>query len=540
MLSSLRANLLLALCATLGLITILSALWIVSSLRHAALLNKIHESRNAQEVYERVLLQGVWHFKQLADDVILNSPAGTETRNSAKSLDKALGALAEARAKETAVALSEEDRENEIQESHRDSEIFQLVASIRNEFQAIKATRSQEPLETTLSKLTPLLEIRIDKEFRGLLSNAIEDEREEIIEGEKQDAALFRYMTLAIAILSLTGILVIALFGYRMYRWIVDPLETLTSSVRAIGKEDFTYRMDRNGPSEFKVLGRVLSRSSKALHAQHTKLTRARDDLEETVKRRTKDYDEANRKLKAQQAARTRLLSDISHELRTPLTAIRGEAEIALRGADKPAEQYREGLKRIAGLSSQLGRIVDDLLTVARSESGSLVMQIDSLNMSELLSDVKLTAHSMSRGRKVELATQVNRHVLVAGDRQRLMQLFLILVDNAVRYSEEKGRVEILLKEQDGWATVSVFDQGVGIPESDRELLFDRFFRGKEARRLSPDGLGLGLFVAEAIVKAHSGEILVDSEPGRGTTFTVRLPRMRRTRGHPGYAAAAG
>ncbi len=212
-----------------------------------------------------------------------------------------------------------------------------------------------------------------------------------------------------------------------------------------------------------------------------------------------------------------------SHELKTPLTILCGETETALRsGALTPAERDRavsqlEELRRLA-------RIVDGLTLLAKVDSGQVKLKLEPVRLDELVRDnfADLQILGEPPGLHVELETCED--ISVRGDRHRLRQLLLNLADNAVKYNQLQGRVNLGLRRVNGQAEFTIANTGAGIPPAILSRVFDRFFRGDPAHSSAVDGCGLGLSIAQWIVSAHGGTIKIESTPAQLTTVTVRLP----------------
>jgi len=231
-------------------------------------------------------------------------------------------------------------------------------------------------------------------------------------------------------------------------------------------------------------------------------------------------------KMEESLSTQRQFVADASHELRTPLTAIRGNVdllEMQLRrgnAADEEIEQTIQDLKRESG---RMSRLTDDLLTLARSEApGGLAIQCGPVDLSDVAKDVVRTV--LASGAQPELSIEGDEHVVVTGDRDRLEQVMLILCDNARRYTPADGTVTLRVSGGPAGARFSVIDTGSGISEEDQQRIFTRFFRADASRERASGGTGLGLAIAKAIVTAHGGEIVVTSELGVGSTFTVLLP----------------
>jgi len=212
-----------------------------------------------------------------------------------------------------------------------------------------------------------------------------------------------------------------------------------------------------------------------------------------------------------------------SHELKTPLTVLCGEIETALRDDSlSPVERGRladrlEELRRLA-------RIVDGLTLLARADAGQIQLQFEDVRLDEIVRDdfADLQILAEPHGIKAELGSC--EAITIRGDQHRLRQLLLNLADNAVKYNHPRGGVKMSLVRNNGFAEIKIANNSDGIPADKLPRVFDRFFRGDTAHGNTIDGCGLGLSIAQWIVKAHQGTIRIESEPGKLTTVTVHLP----------------
>lgn len=215
-----------------------------------------------------------------------------------------------------------------------------------------------------------------------------------------------------------------------------------------------------------------------------------------------------------------RFLADVSHELRTPLTVIKGEVGL-MRLTNQLDE---ESLTNIEKEVDRLTRLVGDLLLLAQAESGRLPLDFQSVELDTVLLEVLQQMRTLASG-KVELKLVDIDQVLVRGDRDRLKQVMLNLIANAVNYTPPGGEVRLSLQRRDGQAQLLVEDSGPGIPPEDLPHIFDRFYRADPSRKRSENsGFGLGLSIAQWIVQRHGGQIEVESQPGHGARFIVWLP----------------
>jgi two-component system OmpR family sensor kinase len=198
---------------------------------------------------------------------------------------------------------------------------------------------------------------------------------------------------------------------------------------------------------------------------------------------------------------------------------------VTLRGQDRDAEEYKDALQRIVELSMQLGKYVNDLLFLARTENANLQFEWDSLDLAELVASTFEDFQVMAEEKSISVSLDASAEpVWVRGDKQRLRQVLFILGDNACRYSNPGGHIKVALWTDRKEVSFSLTDQGIGIPTHDLERIFDRHFRSPNALRSRDDGTGLGLPMAKSILKAHGGRIAVASTENSGSTFTVTLP----------------
>jgi signal transduction histidine kinase len=216
--------------------------------------------------------------------------------------------------------------------------------------------------------------------------------------------------------------------------------------------------------------------------------------------------------------------ADASHELRTPLALIRANAEMMARHVDRYPAGDGELVGEIIDETDHLNRLVSDLLTLARADAEVLKIESKPVDMRSLVNDVHEDVRRIAESRGIESDIALNGAVTVNGDEVRLRQLVLILLDNALKYTDPGGRVDVSLGRQDNHARLAVSDTGIGIPQQDQRHIFDRFYRVDRAREHESGGTGLGLSIAQWIAQAHGGTIKVESAVGKGSTFVVDLP----------------
>lgn len=209
--------------------------------------------------------------------------------------------------------------------------------------------------------------------------------------------------------------------------------------------------------------------------------------------------------------------ADASHELRTPLAVIRTNAELALRRARTP-DSYRESLREIAGEAERMTQLVEDLLFLARQDSQSAEMPRDPLDLGEIVADVANEMRSIAELRGIAIRVTAPS-VAMSGNAPALRRLFLVLVDNAIKYSEAGSEVAVVVSPSEQGVAVTVQDSGIGIAAADLPHIFKRFYQADRAR--TDGGFGIGLSLAESIARAHGATIEVQSVRSAGSTFRV-------------------
>jgi len=318
--------------------------------------------------------------------------------------------------------------------------------------------------------------------------------------GDVEAKAVRSFAIIALVLIPVTA-LVAAAVGYSLANRILLPLNRLVTATREIGIAGLARRVDEPGhPAELQEL-------SMAFNGMLGRLERAVEALRSFT-------------------------ADASHELRTPLTAIRGTAQVAL-ARERSSEELRDTLGEVVDETESMLRLVEDLLTLARGDQ-AVAPALEPTDLAPVLRDVQDVGEALAMGKPVEVRLESPERLPVAGAAGPLRRLFLNLVSNAVKFTD-RGTVTIAARVVDEAAAddappgrcveVSVTDTGVGIPREALPRVFDRFYRADVARQQS-GGTGLGLAIASMIAEQHGGTIAAQSEPGRGSTFTVRLPTL--------------
>lgn len=215
--------------------------------------------------------------------------------------------------------------------------------------------------------------------------------------------------------------------------------------------------------------------------------------------------------------------ADASHELRTPLTIMTGELELALRSRKTP-DEYQAVLSSALQEVLRLSHVVESLLLLSRTDMGRVSLHMERVNLGELLADLADAATILGTQKNIYITFRTSPDLYVSADGGKLRQVFLNLVDNAVKYTPSGGMISIAIHREGNWAEVRVRDTGIGIEREHLRKIFDRFYRVDKARSRELGGAGLGLSIVQWIIQIHNGTISVESEPAKGSTFIVRLP----------------
>lgn len=217
-------------------------------------------------------------------------------------------------------------------------------------------------------------------------------------------------------------------------------------------------------------------------------------------------------------------VADASHELRTPLSVIQVHLERLFRYPDHTIEQESENILVGIQETRRLNKLVSDLLTLARSDSNEIQLIKKRMKLNEVVTKSVQAFQQLATVKDIQIQTHMEELLEIVADEERIHQLLVILLDNALKYTQAKGLITVSCRREGNWITLAVADTGIGIAKEDIPYIFDRFFQSDKMRSGVVEGAGLGLSIAKWIVEAHGGKIRVESEEGAGSCFYVNLP----------------
>ena len=284
-------------------------------------------------------------------------------------------------------------------------------------------------------------------------------------------------------------VVVMSLFISRFF---TKPIEALNQGILRMTKGDFSSRVNIRGNNEFAQVGRAFNMMSERLES----LDRSRNQF----------------------------VSNASHELKTPLSTIKILIETLIYQDPMDPGMTKEFLGNINREIDRLNGIISDLLSLVSIDSGEMRLKREKFRLDDMVRDCARKLAPLARERGIELEETVRDAVEITADKSKLMQVVYNVIDNAIKYTPRAGSVHVDMARAGKRAVIRISDTGIGIPEEDQKHIFDRFYRVDKARSRETGGTGLGLSIVKQIVMLHNGTISVNSEVGKGSTFTIELP----------------
>lgn len=399
------------------------------------------------------------------------------------------------------------------------------LVELRRQLRALTPHQDREGFEAVWRQLNQVFDMTHGRDLRDLLNGAIESQRKAVpIARAATEQGIERLRLQAVAMVGITFALAV-LLSLHLSRRLKRPLDALLEGAQAVQAGRLDHRIPVGSGDEFDHVARRFNAMAQEVQQHREAAEAVRRGLEDEVRARTGELERAHQSLQQLDHRRRQLFADLGHELRTPATVIRGEADVALRAAALPVEDYRLALQRIVAAVKQLTGLVDDLLLIARAEANELDIARDWLPLGTLLDGAIAQARALAAVHRLTLAVDaVPDGIDVHVDETRLRQALVIVIDNAIRYSRPDSTVHVAWTAGEGQHRISVIDTGIGIPEDELPLVFERFMRGRLARDHRADGTGIGLSIARSILTAHGGALEIESRVGAGTTVHLIFP----------------
>lgn len=298
---------------------------------------------------------------------------------------------------------------------------------------------------------------------------------------------------------AIAAIVIALIVAYFVSRSITFPIRQMKETAERIATGDFGSRVRIKSGDELGELAQSLNKMA--------------DELQQKIEN-----------LKQMYSMRTDFVANVSHELKTPLTLIKGYIETLEDRAMDDKSKSRKFISIIKEHSDRLGNIVDDLLSLSELELSKDCVQKTEFDLKKLIDEISLGfERALAKKKQTLTISSQGRDLIIKADRDKIEQLFVNLIDNAIKYTKESGRIELLLQEYDGEFCVTVKDDGIGIPKEHLDRVFERFYRVDKARSRELGGTGLGLSIAKHITIVHNGKITIESELNKGTKVSVTL-----------------
>jgi len=457
-------------------------------------------------------------FKQLTDGLIFGQTANQAgVRNKQEQISESLNNIRRLELAQRQ-ALGPDVTRGSVEDTEA---LALLISQIIDEFQSIAAIHADVPLSMQ-DRLRTLLEVTIDNQFREAINDAVTRQSNVVAAINARIDMLNTAIVWFTAAFGLLGLPLIVLACRWLINQLYPPLQTISSGAEALAQGNYDHRLPDTLDREFLPIVQSFNSMGRQLQEHEMLAERSRKQLEFEVEKRTRELMDANNKLTDIDNRRRQFLADLSHELRTPLTVIRGEAQVTLRQPTVSEAACRQTLDAILNQAVGLSRLVDDLLLLVRAESGQPILEPQWIDMLAWLGQLVEHWQRLAPAHQIEIEWSFdNEQARLYGDQQRLTQVIAILISNAVKYSDTHTSVVLKASQNATEFNISVTDQGRGISPSDLPYIFERFVRINR----SIEGSGLGLAIARTIAEAHHGELSVDSVIGKGSTFTLTLPR---------------
>jgi two-component system OmpR family sensor kinase len=522
---SIRSRILLFQLIVIGSVVLMAAIVYITIRSTTYYMQRVEWANNQLEAVTALTVNANRYSEQIAEFLLIGEPERPDYESARAELEAGFDELEKLTRGEAEFLVGSSEQEDDGDEIFRITRMRTLYGEITKATSKAIDLRNQGRQEDAVSVFRRDIENRFDAEFENILEAARRDEAEEVARAELQAEALWRRLTWMTAALALAAVVLCFVAAFLLARSLMRPIALLTQGAEAIGRGELDHRIGYDSGDELGALARRFNAMAAHQEDQRDRLLDARTDLERQVAARTAELAAANQRLTDLDRLRVQFLADISHELRTPLTALRGEAEIPLRHGSKPEAVYRDALERIVTQSLEMGRLVDDLVFLSRSETDTIRFEPRRTDLVAIVADAIHEGEILARTKGISVEADYRTEpVWVIADAQRLKQALVIVLDNAIKYSPRDRSVTLSMTVADGHAAIVVRDGGLGIPAAEIPKVFERFYRGRNPKASRQPGSGLGLAIAKWLVEKHQGEIALTSEVGSFTEVRIRIP----------------
>lgn len=357
-------------------------------------------------------------------------------------------------------------------------------------------------------------------DLRKVINDAIEIQKLRAAEAESAAKNYIKYFNTSVYFLTGLIVIITVLFSFLIQNAVKDPIQNLVRAAVEYSKGNMSYRIQKIPNNEFGILASKFNEMAFELEKAKKDELQKRTEIEQAVTLRTQELKYAIDKLQKAEFERKMFLSNISHELKTPATAILGEASVTLRGADKAAVDYKDSLQNIQTIGRQLSHRIDDLLLLARTDGDFFRIQLTEFGTDELEPMLREALDIIDASSQVKFNIDLqlrNSRILI--DRDRFIQMAVIILDNAVKYNVKNSPIEIKVHSEEAKISFQVMNMAANLDEINFEQIFERYYRSHHARVMRPDGLGIGLHLAQTIVNSHYG--VIKAEPVEKIFFRI-------------------
>jgi len=382
--------------------------------------------------------------------------------------------------------LGDSEQQPSLMENHSDR--LEVIEAIENGFG--QSTRFSDTLDINMKYVA----VRVDRGDRilGIVRFALPLSRV-----QPEIRIIYRVVLLG----TIAAVIIALIVAYFVSRSITLPIRQVKETAQQIARGDFGKRVRIKSKGELGELAESLNTMA--------------DELQQKMEN-----------LKRLDRVRTDFVANVSHELKTPLTLIKGYIETLQNKAINDKEKSARFISIIKEHSDRLGYIIDDLLSLSEVELSRDCVNKTEFDLKEVIDEISLGfEQALAEKNQILNVSTTGDDFSIRADRNKIEQVFANLIDNAVKYTKESGRIEISLQEQDQTVCVTVEDNGIGIPKEHRDRVFERFYRVDKARSRELGGTGLGLSIVKHIVLAHNGKVAIESEPNKGTKVSVAFPK---------------